>query len=196
VLLDRDGIVNELVKRPHGILYESPLSPRDVRLMPGASEALKQLRAAGYLLAFVTNQPSAAKGIVAVDDVYAVQSAVLDLLGQEGIVFDASRICLHHPEATLPALRQRCHCRKPAPGMLLDVMRQLDADPVASWMVGDTDADVLAGQAAGVRTVLVRNRASGHKRSGRVHPDHSVATLCDAVPIIVSGCDSQLDWCR
>jgi D-glycero-D-manno-heptose 1,7-bisphosphate phosphatase len=186
-MLDRDGILNQLVARPGEDRYESPLSPCEVRLEPGAADALRLLRSAGFLLACVTNQPSAAKGLSDLETVHAVQRTVLRLLRDEGVALDAVRLCPHHEQASRPDLLGPCRCRKPAPGMLLDVLEELNADPKGSWMIGDTDADVVAGQAAGVRTALVRNRASQHKRSGQMQTDLSVTSLQDAATMIAAG---------
>jgi D-glycero-D-manno-heptose 1,7-bisphosphate phosphatase len=187
VILDRDGIVNELVAQPPDNDPESPLSPDEVRLLADAPGALELIRGSGFLLACATNQPSAAKGLITVAEVNAIQDKVLDELGQRGIELDAVRMCLHHPRASRPELGGPCRCRKPAPGMLLDVLQQLDAEASTSWMIGDTDADVLAGQAAGLRTILVRNPASRHKRSGQVRPDVAVTTLLEAAAIVRRG---------
>ena len=75
----------------------------------------------------------------------------------------------------MPELAGPCDCRKPAPGMLLDAARELDIDLERSWMIGDTDSDVLAGAAAGCRTVLIEQEASGHKRKGTARPDAVIA---------------------
>ena len=64
--------------------------------------ALGRLRKAGYLLVAVSNQPAAAKGVVTIERLRAVQERVLDLLRREGVVPDAIRCCFHHPEATVP----------------------------------------------------------------------------------------------
>lgn len=68
--------------------------------------------------------------------------------------------------------------------MLLAVLSELGADPAGSWMVGDTDADVLAGRSAGLSTVLIENPASGHKR-GRSRPMSTAGGLPEAVDIIL-----------
>jgi D-glycero-D-manno-heptose 1,7-bisphosphate phosphatase len=109
---------------------------------------------------------------------------VLDLLRREGIVPDAIRCCVHHPEATVPELRGTCPCRKPAPGMLLDAAAELDVDLGASWMIGDTDGDVAAGAAAGCRTILIAAPGSVHKRGGAARADvcaPDVAAAADAI---------------
>ena len=186
VFFDRDGVVNELVRDPLSRLPESPLDPGDVQLVPGAASALCRLRNAGYLLVAVSNQPAAAKGVVTLERLRAVQQRVLDLLRREGVVPDAIRCCFHHPEATVPELRQACRCRKPAPGMLLDAAAELDVDLPASWMIGDTDGDVAAGAAAGCRTVLIAAPGSGHKRSGTAHADVQALDVTSAVEAILS----------
>ena len=184
VFLDRDGVVNELVFDPRSGRSESPLRPEDVRLLPGVSEATRRLRQAGYVLVGVTNQPAAAKGVLTVAELVSVHARVVSLLADDGVVFDDWRLCLHHPDGTVPGLTQVCTCRKPAPGMLLAAAGELDLDLVGSWMVGDTDRDVEAGRAARCRTVLIEQSASAHKRSGSASPDRRAANLAQAAAII------------
>ncbi len=178
---DRDGVVDELVPDPETQQAESPLDPAQVVLIAGAAEALRRLRAAGYLLVGVSNQPAAAKGTVSLATLEAVQARVLDLLRHEGIEPDGFRLCFHHPAGTVPELTRTCDCRKPAPGMLLDAARELDLDPGTCWMIGDTDDDVAAGAAAGCRTVLIENPCSAHKRRGVARPDVRAPDLAAAV---------------
>jgi D-glycero-D-manno-heptose 1,7-bisphosphate phosphatase len=166
VFLDRDGVLNELVPDLYSGLHESPLSPSEVRLVPGAASALGRLRGAGYALVAVTNQPAAAKGRVSVQRLQDVQDRVRELLAADGAALDAWRMCLHHPASVVPELSGPCECRKPAPGMLLDAARELDLDLERSWIVGDTDSDVEAGRAAGCRTALIVHPGSAHKRAG------------------------------
>jgi D-glycero-D-manno-heptose 1,7-bisphosphate phosphatase len=165
VFLDRDGVLDELVPDPQAGRLESPLSPREVSLVPGAAAAAKGLREGGYALVGVTNQPAAAKGLVSVSRLEEVQARVVELLAADGVELDAWRMCLHHPDGVVPDLSGRCDCRKPAPGMLLEAARELDLDLGRSWMIGDTDADLQAGRAAGCRTALVAHPGSAHKRS-------------------------------
>lgn len=180
VLLDRDGVLNELVRDPVSGAPESPLRVEDVRLTRGVA-ALAELARAGAVLACVSNQPAAAKGKVSVEQLYAVHARVLELLAREGVKIAAWRLCLHHPEGTVAELTRACACRKPAPGMLLDVAAQLELDLADAWMVGDTDGDVAAGKAAGCRTVLISYPGSAHKRAGHASPELCVSDLCAAV---------------
>jgi D-glycero-D-manno-heptose 1,7-bisphosphate phosphatase len=184
--LDRDGVLNELVGDPVTGEPESPLDPGSVALVPGAARGALALRRAGFRLIGVSNQPSAAKGLVSLDALARVQERVLELLAAEGVRFDAFEICHHHPAGVIRELTEVCDCRKPAPGMLLRAARRLEVDMPGSWMIGDTDTDVAAGAAAGCRTVLVEHPGSAHKRSASAAPDLRAANLQEAAALLLS----------
>ncbi len=186
VFLDRDGVLNEIVPNELG-LAESPLDPRDVRLIDGAAAGMRDLARAGYALVCVSNQPAAAKGEISVEQLRMVHRRLIELLAGEGARLDASRLCLHHPDGVVAALAGSCACRKPAPGMLLDAARELSLDLSSSWMVGDTDADVLAGQAAGCATALIEHPGSAHKRLHKAQPDLRAKNLADATAQLLGG---------
>lgn len=185
VFVDRDGVINELVADPESGLPESPLHADLVILCDGAAAALRRLADAGYLLIGVSNQPAAAKGIATLHELGEVQQRVLSLLRDQDVRFDAFRVCHHHPDGVVPELGKQCGCRKPAPGMILDAARATNVERAASWMVGDTDADVAAGIAAGCRTVLVENPGSAHKRSPSQEPDLVARSLEQAATLII-----------
>ncbi|MFI5004196.1 MAG: D-glycero-alpha-D-manno-heptose-1,7-bisphosphate 7-phosphatase [Solirubrobacterales bacterium] len=187
VFLDRDGVLNELVPDPRSGAPESPLAVADVRLLPGAAAAAARLARAGFVLACVSNQPAAAKGLVSVEELLAVHRRVIELLAGEGVELASTRLCLHHPQGVVPGLAGPCSCRKPAPGMLLDIAAALGVDLCASWMVGDTDADVAAGRAAGCGTVLVEHPHSDHKRLSGIRPDRRALDLAGAAAHLLGG---------
>jgi len=91
---------------------------------------------------------------------------------------------MHHEQGVVPELTGECDCRKPAPGMLLEEARSLAIDLGVSWMVGDTDADITAGKAAGCTTLLIRHPGSVHKRLQAVDPDLIADNLTDGVEAI------------
>lgn len=186
VFFDRDGVVNELALDPASGLPESPLAPEQVSLLPTAVEGLRRLRELGYVLVGVSNQPAAAKGAITRAELEGVQARVLELLHEGGVEPDGFRLCLHHPNGTVAGLSGLCSCRKPAPGMLLDAAAELALDLGSSWMVGDTDADVAAGNAAGCRTILIEHRASAHKRDGGTRPDATAPDLGAAAEAIAA----------
>ncbi len=180
VFFDRDGVVNELVPDPVSGMPESPLAPEQVVLLPRAADALARIRDAGYVLVGVSNQPAAAKGVVTLEALAAVQARVLELLAEAGVVPDDFRICFHH-------LDDGCACRKPAPGMLIAAAAELGLELTSSWMIGDTDADTAAGAAAGCRTILVETPGSVHKRTGSPQPHARTADLAAAANLIREG---------
>jgi D-glycero-D-manno-heptose 1,7-bisphosphate phosphatase len=179
--LDRDGVLNELVPDPVSGVPESPLSVADVRLVPGAAAAAVRLTQLGFVLVCVSNQPAAAKGRVSVAQLLAVHDRVVELLGEQGVKLAASHLCMHHEQGVVPELSGECDCRKPAPGMLLEEARSLAIDLGVSWMVGDTDADIAAGKAAGCMTLLIRHPGSVHKRLQAVDPDLITDDFTDGV---------------
>ncbi len=186
--LDRDGVLNEGVPDPDSGALESPLTVADVRLLPGVAAALRGLAGAGFVLVCVSNQPAAAKGRATVEELLAVHERVLALLAREGARLDASYLCPHHPDGVVPELSGPCACRKPAPGMLLDAADALGLELGASWMIGDTDTDVFAGEAAGCRTVLLEYPGSAHKRPGPAWADLHAADLPSGAALLLEEC--------
>jgi histidinol-phosphate phosphatase family protein len=145
------------------------------------------LRDAGFLLLVASNQPAAAKGKATRAALREVHERVAGLLAAGGITIDDWRYCLHHPEASVLELRgDPCGCRKPAPGMLLELAQAHAVDLAASWMVGDSDADVGAGIAAGCSSVLIEHPGSAHRRSGRPEPAELAPNLFPAAAFICS----------
>lgn len=181
VFLDRDGVLVEPVRDPALGTWESPYRAEDVALVPGAAAALRALRAAGFLLVLASNQPAAAKGTVTLSALRAVHDCTLSLLAEEGASLDDSRYCLHHPTGAVP---EHCDCRKPAPGLLLEAARDHHIDLTASWMIGDSDSDVLAGQAAGTSTILIEHPRTAHRRTGASTPTLRAADLMLATVLV------------
>lgn len=145
VFLDRDGVLNAALPGGGGGggAPRPPAGPGDVAILPGAAEACARLRAAGFVLVGVTNQPDIARGAARPEAVAAINALVAEACG-----LDEIRLCPHDDA-------DGCACRKPKPGMLLAAARERGLDPRASWMVGDRWRDVEAGRAAGARTALV-----------------------------------------
>jgi len=187
VFLDRDGVLNDPALDPVDGRLESPLRAEDVVLAEGAIEGCRMLHDAGFLLLVASNQPAAAKAKATREQLHEVHDRVVCLLAAGGVTIDDWRYCLHHPQATVPELRgDPCGCRKPAPGMLLELAQVHAVDLQASWMVGDSDADIGAGIAAGCRTALVQHPGSAHRRTGRLTPAALAPNLSPAAALICS----------
>ncbi len=150
VFLDRDGTILDHVA------YMT--DPAQVRAAPGAIDALRRLRDAGFLLVIVSNQSLVARGLGTMEQARAVSRRMEDLFAAAGVQFHAIKYCFDPPDAPTPR-------RKPAPGMILEAARELDIDLPRSAMIGDDPRDVEAGRAAGCGLNLLisaePNRAAG-----------------------------------
>ena len=186
VFLDRDGVINKGVMDEELGQYESPYHAADVELEDGAAEGLRALRELGWPLIVISNQPSAAKGIVSLAELWEVHDRVVELLAEEGVALDDWRYCFHHPQGKVPQLSGPCPCRKPLPGLLRAAAERHGIDLDRSWMIGDTDRDIGAGRAAGTHTVLVENPRSAHKRSGEAGESFLAPDLAAAASIVVA----------
>lgn len=151
VFLDRDGTLNVY----KGFIRRA----EDIELLPGAAEAVRRINASGYLAVVVTNQPVIARGECTWEELERIHNTLETLLGKEGAYLDAIYVCPHHPdrgfEGERPEYKIVCDCRKPKPGLLLKAAKDYNIDLSASYMVGDGQNDIGAGQAAGCHTALV-----------------------------------------
>jgi D-glycero-D-manno-heptose 1,7-bisphosphate phosphatase len=155
VFLDRDGVINELVYHQEQEVIDSPFTPRQFKLIPGATEALKRLHLAGYLTILISNQPGIAKGHMTAKNFELIKQKMNSELSKGGAALDGEYYCLHHPEAVVEKYRMQCDCRKPLPGLLFKAAREKDIDLKQSWLIGDNLSDIQAAKAAGCRTILI-----------------------------------------
>ncbi len=157
-MLDRDATLIDLVRDEETGTINTAFHPSHLRLLPGVVEGLRLLASHQFVLAIATNQPGPAKGYYSVEAVKKTNDALVALLSNEGVTIAEVAACWHHPVGAPsgdPALTFDCACRKPKPGMLLDLRASLGFDASQSWMIGDSAGDILAGQAAGMRTGLI-----------------------------------------
>ncbi len=180
VFLDRDGVLNRNVFYTDTQAWESPRTAALVQLTPGIAAALGALRAAGYLLILVSNQPNAAKGKCSREALDQVQARVLSLLAAEGIAFDAEFICFHHPDHTGP-----CACRKPSPFFLLEAAARFGLDLKRCWMIGDRATDVACGRGAGAHTVWIETGEGNEVPPATNPPDLTAQSVPEAVARIL-----------
>ena len=142
IFLDRDGVLNRR------IVDDYVTSVAELEILPGVPEALALLSKLGFRLVVVTNQRGIAIGRMTLEDVSGVHAFLSAEAAGAGARLEEFYVCPHDRD-------EGCACRKPAPG-LLDQAHQ--REPVAreqSWLIGDSDSDILAGKARGVRTIKV-----------------------------------------
>lgn len=147
IFLDRDGTINKYV----GFLRNID----DFELIDGVSEAIRHINQSGYLAIVVTNQPVIARGEVTWDELHEIHRKMETLLGKDGAYIDGIYICPHHPdkgfEGERPEYKFNCDCRKPKPGMLMQAAKDFNIDLSLSYMIGDSDNDMKAGEMGGCR---------------------------------------------
>lgn len=148
VFLDRDGTINKYV----GFLREL----EQFELIPNISNNIKWFNQNGYLVIVVTNQPVIARGEVTWEELSKIHDKMETLLGQSGAYIDDIFVCPHHPhrgfEGEIEEYKKICNCRKPKPGMIFDAAKKYNIDLSVSYVIGDSNADVEAGKAAGCHT--------------------------------------------
>ena len=177
VFLDRDGVIN----RDHAYVHRW----EDFEFMPGAIDAMRQLKQAGYALVVVTNQSGIARGYYTEAQYQTLTTQMQQALAEAGATVDAVYHCPHHPQGAVAELATDCDCRKPAPGMILQAARELNLSLADSIMVGDKASDIEAARAAGVgRAYLVASKYPASK-TAEVVPDGVYADLAHCVAALL-----------
>jgi histidinol-phosphate phosphatase family protein len=186
VFIDRDGTLNHEV--------DHLMSADRFELLPGAIEGIHTLNRQGLLAVVVTNQPVIARGDVSWDELAAIHRRLEWTLGDGGAFVDAIYVCPHHPDrgfkGEVADLKIRCACRKPDTGLIDQACRDLGIDRQRSWFIGDTTSDVLCGQRAGVRTVLVESGYAGRDFKHNVVADYVAADMAAAARWVAHGHDA------
>lgn len=190
VFLDRDGVINEVVYYKDLGLINSPLNPEQFRLLPNADEAIRLLNELGIITIIVSNQPAIGKGKMTLDLFERIRKKMHFLLAKRGAAIDGEYYCLHHPDACLLEYKRTCQCRKPKPGLILEAAKDFALDLKTCYMIGDGLNDVIAGKAAGCRTILIGRLKCDMCRvmdEEAARPDLIVPDLLSAIKAIVNG---------
>lgn len=174
VFLDRDGVLNNSVVR--GGKPYPPQTLDELEVMPGAAQAVSQLKAAGFVTVIVTNQPDVAKGKQTRELVDAINHRVMS---ETGVDYLYVCWCVEGDD---------CDCYKPKPGMLIDAARDHGLDLAQSYMVGDRWRDVGAGQNAGCKTLFIE---WGYDEKLSFQPDIVVDDVAEAAQYIMTQISTQ-----
>jgi D-glycero-D-manno-heptose 1,7-bisphosphate phosphatase len=165
VFLDRDGVLNEDCP---DYLYRL----EELVIPEGVVEALQLLKKAGYLLIVITNQAGIAKGLYEAENVYAIHNAMQEASGN---ALDDLYFSPYHPGYSGNSLS-----RKPGSLLIEKAIAKYDIDPMQSWMVGDRDRDMEAGQRAGLKTIHIIPETENNAG------DYQAANLLEAAKIILA----------
>lgn len=147
VILDRDGVINQdsddYIK-----------SPQEWHPIAGSLEAIARLHREGFRVVVASNQSGVGRGLFDIDTLMKINVKMLDAVRAKGGDIDAVFFCPHTPD-------DGCDCRKPKPGLYVEISRRLKAPLKGVWVVGDDERDVLAARGVAARPALVR---TGHGR--------------------------------
>lgn len=176
-ILDRDGTINE------DIGYV--LHPAEMKLIPGAAQAIVRLRDLGLGIVVVTNQSPIGRGLLTEQRLGDIHDRLRELLADEGASLDDIEHCPHTPD-------DGCTCRKPGTAMVERAAHAFGFDPAASFLVGDHAGDMRLGRAVGATTILVLT-GHGAEECADAEPfaDHVAADLLGASKIIRSLLDAE-----
>jgi D-glycero-D-manno-heptose 1,7-bisphosphate phosphatase len=168
VFLDRDGVLNKAIivdGKPY-----PPYSLAQLQIPADAATALQQLKQAGFMLIGVTNQPDVARGKTSRDLVEAINKELM-----QALPLDEIHVCYHDNA-------DKCHCRKPEPGFLLDAAKNHDIDLSQSFMIGDRAKDIEAGLRANCKTIWLNGNYEEEKPQ---QYDYQVNSLMQAADWII-----------
>jgi D,D-heptose 1,7-bisphosphate phosphatase len=166
VFLDRDGTIARDVHYCR--------RPEDFKLFKDVPFSIKMLNENGYKTVLVTNQSGIARGYFTEETLDRIHQKMKDELAAAGATIDAIYYCPHHPD-------EHCSCRKPKTALFLKAAKELDIDLGHSYMVGDMQIDIEAGNTIGCKTVLVTTNGTAFSAC----PDHKASNLAEAVKWIL-----------
>lgn len=180
IFLDRDGTINEEAS------YIT--LPEQLKLLPGAAEAVRTMRAAGYRIVVVTNQPVIARGDCTTEELMRIHDYMEMELSREGAFLDGIYYCPHHPDKGFAGeraeLKMECDCRKPGDGMLRRAAQELNLDLAQSWLIGDRTGDIQAARKCGIRSILLRTGMGGSDERYDAAPDYTFDDLLAAAHFV------------
>ncbi len=171
VFLDRDGVLTE----EKGYVC----SINELCIFAYAAECIAKIREKGYYSIVITNQSGIARGLFTENDLHEMNRYLCDTTG-----IDAVYYCPHHPEGIVAQYKKTCECRKPGIGLLKQAWRDFNIDMSRSYMIGDRASDILAGQKAGVKTILLESGYGTAKLEAEVSPDYVCNDLRDVIEIL------------
>jgi len=155
LFLDRDGVINQDKDYVHKI--------EDFIFIPGIFDLVKTFKKLGYLIIIITNQSGIGRGYYTITEFNKLNDWMIKSFNNQGLFIDDVYFCPHKPD-------EGCLCRKPKPGMILKARDHYNIDLSSSLLIGDNESDILAGQKAGIDTlILVRSGHQIDEKKTRAH---------------------------
>ncbi|MGR3764572.1 D-glycero-alpha-D-manno-heptose-1,7-bisphosphate 7-phosphatase [Rossellomorea sp. NS-SX7] len=170
VFLDRDGVINEVKSKRVKFVNK----PEQFYFLEGVKEAVKLLTDEGYQLFVVTNQGGVGLGYLSHEHLQSIHDYMVGELETAGGKIHEVSCCTHKPH-------EGCACRKPEPGMILELSEKYNLDLSSSFMIGDREPDIEAGRKAGCKTILITDATSPLYEA-----DYAFTSLFEAAKFVVS----------
>ena len=171
LFLDRDGVLTEEIS------YIT--SVENLHIFPYAAECISQIHEKGYYAIVITNQSGVARGLFTEETLRDMNTHLKEMTGVDAIYY-----CPHHPNGDVDEYRKICKCRKPEIGLLEQACNDFDIDMNRSYMVGDRASDILTGQRAGTKTILLESGYGSARLEQNVAPDYVFADLRNVIEIL------------
>lgn len=171
VFLDRDGVLT--VEKSYVCTVE------DLEIFPYIRECIEEIHKKGYLAIVLTNQSGIARGYFTEDTLLEMNSYLQRMTGVDAVYY-----CPHYENGTVERYAVSCKCRKPNIGMIEKACEDFDVDLSRSYMVGDRAGDILCGQRAGIRTVLMESGYGSERLEKDVSADLVLADLRALVKVL------------
>lgn len=164
VFLDRDGVLT----REKSYVCRA----KDLEIFTYVAECIAKIKEKGYLTIVITNQSGIARGLFAEEELIKMNQLLMKKTGVDAIYY-----CPHYEQGIITKYVRKCSCRKPQTGMIEQACQDFDIDLTKSYMVGDRASDILTGQRAGIKTILLESGYGSARLEEQVTPDHTLNDL-------------------
>lgn len=176
IFLDRDGVIIKQVHHLHKL--------KQLRVLAGAGKAIKELNQLGFLVIITTNQSVIAHGLISEKYANHINEILIKRLKKHQAKIDAIYYCPHHPAGKVKKYSRNCSCRKPKIGLIKQAVRDFKINLKNSFLIGDMTSDILTGQRAGLKTILVKTGYGGSDKLHAVKPNYVAKNLKEALKFI------------
>ena len=172
VFLDRDGVLVEENGYMHVI--------EDMHIFDYSEDCVKRIHAKGYLAIVITNQSGVARGYLTEETLIEMNNLLIARLKVDAVYY-----CPHYPSGVIGKYSLKCHCRKPDIGLIERAKSDYNIDLDQSYMVGDRATDIMAGENAGMKTILLETGYGTTRLEKDVDPNFVLNDLRDVIDILV-----------
>ncbi len=145
VFFDRDGVLNKERKD-----YVKSIS--ELKIFPYIGNAIKKLQSSGFLTIVITNQSAINRGLTSTENINAIHLTIQDFLKDFETKISHFYFCPHKPD-------ENCSCRKPKSDLFFQAAKEFDISLKTSWMIGNNDSDIIAGNNAGCTSIKINSKS-------------------------------------